>query len=558
MSRLTMERSISVTCSDVTNEKDEDEHNEYKHGIPHTHIDIAPDPLGHTAQHGAYEHHQHHDTNRDAFEEKHFVDWEGPDDPENPFNWSDKRKWLITITTCFISVLLGLPAGAYGVATPQMKALWSIDETNFPYISFGLVTWNMGAAIAPLVFVPLTENTGRMPGYFASYVLFLLFLLPSALAPNFATILVTRFFAGGASSVAINIVGGTITDIWRGDRARSLPMSIFALSGVVGIALGPFIGGAITTSLSWRWIYWIQLIIDGGLLPIFYFILTETRGDVLLMKRAQKLRKEGYKNVTSPLEQDDTGLLAAIRISFLRPTKMLTSEFVVIAFTLWVSFAWGILFLFQSSVPLVFSQVYAFSTFQVTLVQLAVSVGALLATLLNPLQDALYLSSAHRNTERPGKPIPEARLYTAVPGSLIFSAGMFWFGWTSREDIHWIVPTFGLGCVGVGVYSIYLSVVNYLADAYEKYAGSALSAASMGRNVFGAFLPLATPALYGTLGTAWASSLVGLIGLALSAVPVVLLVKGQEIRAKSPFMLESTYDAGEAEARRESLARRRG
>lgn len=74
------------------------------------------------------------------------------------------------------------------------------------------------------------------------------------MSQNFATILVTRFFAGGASSVAINVVGGTITDIWKGDKARSLPMSIFALSGVVGIALGPFVGGAILSGLNWRWV----------------------------------------------------------------------------------------------------------------------------------------------------------------------------------------------------------------------------------------------------------------------------------------------------------------
>jgi hypothetical protein len=28
--------------------------------------------------------------------------WDGPDDPENPFNWSLKYKWLLTITVCFM------------------------------------------------------------------------------------------------------------------------------------------------------------------------------------------------------------------------------------------------------------------------------------------------------------------------------------------------------------------------------------------------------------------------------------------------------------------------
>lgn len=66
------------------------------------------------------------------------------------------------------SILTGIPAGAYGAASEQMMDEWNIDQTNFPYLSFALVTWNLGAAVFPLVFVPLTENTGRLPGYFVS------------------------------------------------------------------------------------------------------------------------------------------------------------------------------------------------------------------------------------------------------------------------------------------------------------------------------------------------------------------------------------------------------
>lgn len=104
------------------------------------------------------------------------------------FNWKKTDKWLTTLTTCFMcavclrsqrkpetmtdqvrrSIMLGVPAGAYGAAAEQMSSLWNIDETEFPYLSFALVSWNMGAALFPLLFVPLTENTGRMPGYFVS------------------------------------------------------------------------------------------------------------------------------------------------------------------------------------------------------------------------------------------------------------------------------------------------------------------------------------------------------------------------------------------------------
>lgn len=73
------------------------------------------------------------------------------------------------------SIHTGIPAGAYGAASLQMETAWHMDQTDFPYLSFALVSWNMGAAIFPLLFVPLTENTGRRPGYFVS------FLIPSLL-----------------------------------------------------------------------------------------------------------------------------------------------------------------------------------------------------------------------------------------------------------------------------------------------------------------------------------------------------------------------------------------
>ncbi|KAL9111887.1 MAG: hypothetical protein Q9227_003737 [Pyrenula ochraceoflavens] len=389
-----------------------------------------------------------------------------------------------------------------------------------------------------------------------AYIIFELLLFGSAFAPNFATLVVTRFFGGGASSVAINIVGGSISDVWKGDKARSLPMSLFGLTSVVGIALGPFIGSAIQTidkSSPWRWIYYIQIIYNGALIPVFYLILSETRGDVILARRAKQLRKTTQKQIYAPSELQISSVFDNLKVSFQRPTMMLMTEPVVAFFTLWVSFAWGILFLFFSSVAQTFSHNYEFDTFQTGMVQLAISVGAVIGTIINPFQDHLYLKSAERNSERPGRPIPEARLYTAIPGSLLFTAGLFWFGWSSQPDVHWIVPACAVAVVGLGIYEIYLGVVTYLSDAYEKYAASALSAASLGRNSFGAFLPLASYSLFNNLGYGWAGTLLGFIGATLSVVPIVLVIKGKEIRKRSPFMREAVFEAHEGEERRKTL-----
>lgn len=92
-----------------------------------------------------------------------------------------------------------------------------------------------------------------------------------------------------------------------------------------------------------------------------------------------------------------------------------------------------------------------------------------------------------------------------------------------------------------------MAVINYLSDSYVQFAASALSAASLGRNLFGAFLPLASESLFGDLGYQWAGSLLGFIGAVLSVAPVALLLWGDRARRGSSFMKE----AGEEEEENE-------
>lgn len=143
--------------------------------------------------------------------------------------------------------------------------------------------------------------------------------------PNHGSV---QIFGGGQSSVAINIVGGTISDVWKGAQQRSLPMALFGTTSVVGIALGPFVGGAITTHLSFRWIYWVLLVSIGALLPVFWFLLVETRGDIILARDAKKWRNEhpDAEPRVAEAEINRPALAERLKISFMRPVKMLCTD----------------------------------------------------------------------------------------------------------------------------------------------------------------------------------------------------------------------------------------
>jgi hypothetical protein len=89
----------------------------------------------------------------------------------------------------------------------------------------------------------------------------------------------------------------------------------------------------------------------------------------------------------------------------------------------------------------------------------------------------------------------------------------------------------------MGIYSIYLATFNYLADAYHRYASSALAAQSFCRNMLGGIFPLVTVAMFNDLTFQGAASLLGGVGTLLTLVPWVLVFYGPKIRARSKFAI---------------------
>ena len=100
------------------------------------------------------------------------------------------------------------------------------------------------------------------------------------------------------------------------------------------------------------------------------------------------------------------------------------------------------------------------------------------------------------------------------------------------------MPILGGIPYGIGFLLVFMALINYMVDAYEIFAASALAAASCARSMFGVVLPFAGRPMYVKLGIAWASSLLGFVSLAMCAIPFVFIRYGPKIRAHSKFCQE--------------------
>lgn len=222
-----------------------------------------------------------------------------------------------------------------------------------------------------------------------------------------------------------------------------------------------------------------------------------------------------------------------IALSLYRPMHMLVTEPVVLSFSAWISFAWAILYLQFGSVPLVFATSYNFTLEQTGYVFTAQCIGAILSTIIHIRQESFMVSRFPTKMASPeGRMLPTCIIASFLPISL------FWFGWTCFPTIHWVVPTISIGIATMGIFSIFLAVFNYSADAYGPYTSSALAASGLCRNLLGGSFPLVTRQLFTGLGFQAASSLLGAIAVVLTLVPIVLVWKGPSIRERSRIARE--------------------
>lgn len=87
---------------------------------------------------------------------------------------------------------------------------------------------------------------------------------------------------------------------------------------------------------------------------------------------------------------------------------------------------------------------------------------------------------------------PESRLPPSIVGSIAIPIGIIWFAWSNSPSVHWLVSIVAQVPFGFGFVLVYISVQEYLVDAYTLYAASVLAANTIFRSAFGAVFPLFT------------------------------------------------------------------
>jgi len=279
------------------------------------------------------------------------------------------------------------------------------------------------------------------------------------------TVMIGRFFTGVFGSCPLAVVAAIFADIFD-DHSRGIAIAIFASTVFLGPLVAPFIGGFINSSyLGWRWTAYIPAIMGYTALILNIFFLKESYPPVVLIHKAEKLRRRTRNwGIHAKQEEIELNFQELIVNNFSRPLRLLVTEPLMLAVTLYLSFIYGLLYCFLTAYPLIFQGVHHMSPGIGGLPFFGMVIGLCVAGSYVIFSNPSYNRKLAANN---GIPVPEWRLPPVIIGGALFAGGLFWFGWTGFTDsIPWIVPTLSGLFTGFGLLVIFIQLFNYLIDTY--------------------------------------------------------------------------------------------
>ncbi|TDL22205.1 MFS general substrate transporter [Rickenella mellea] len=466
--------------------------------------------------------------------ENNIVTWDGPNDPENPRNWRNSKRWVVTVVVSLFTFISPVASSMIAPSLPQVSRDLHIQPGTV-LESMTLSIFVLAYALGPLIWGPLSELFGRLVVIQSSNLFFLVFNTACAFAATPAQMLAFRFLAGLGGAAPQSVGGGIVGDLWSPSE-RGIAMSVYSLAPLVGPSTGPLVGGWVAQKSRWQWVFWSLSIADGILQVAGFIFMRETYHPELLKRKARALRKVSGNDKLRSIHETGQRWTTVVTHGMVRPLKFLVVEPIVQVFAIYMALLYGILYLTMTTFVEVWTDQYGQKSGVAGIHYLAVALGSTVGGQVG----ARVLNTVYRKlkAKNGGIATPEMRLPLLMVTATTLPIGLLIFGWTSKRRDFWLLPDFGVFIFSIGIGGNWTCIQTYLVDNYALHAASAISGVSSFRALAGFGFPLFASDLYGKLGDGWGNTVLALLCLVIGCpAPFIFYRYGPALRARSKSTL---------------------
>jgi MFS transporter, DHA2 family, multidrug resistance protein len=168
---------------------------------------------------------------------------------------SRSRKWIIALSVMLGTILEVLDSSIVNVSLPHMQGSFSasVDEIAWVVTSY---------LVAAGVMIPMTgwiaARFGRKRYFIGSVITFIIASALCGIARTLDQIVIFRLLQGAAGAAMMPLSQAILMETFP-PQEQTMSMAIWGMGMMVAPIMGPTIGGWITTTLSWRWNFYINV-----------------------------------------------------------------------------------------------------------------------------------------------------------------------------------------------------------------------------------------------------------------------------------------------------------
>jgi EmrB/QacA subfamily drug resistance transporter len=188
-----------------------------------------------------------------------------------------RKQVILTLAGVLLAMFLSsLDQTVVSTAMPRIVS----DLGGFSQYTWITTAYMITSAISVPIVGKLTDIYGRKIFYIAGIIIFIVGSVLCGLSNTILQIIIYRGFQGIGAGImmanAFTAIGDLFPPAVRG-KYQGLTSAVFGLSSVVG----PVLGGVITDTLSWHWVFFINVPLGLAVIVVFALFFPNTRLDNL-------------------------------------------------------------------------------------------------------------------------------------------------------------------------------------------------------------------------------------------------------------------------------------
>jgi EmrB/QacA subfamily drug resistance transporter len=187
----------------------------------------------------------------------------------------ERRRWIALAVLCLGQLMMVLDATIVNVALPSIQRNLHFNQSNLTWVINGyLITFGGLLLLAGR----MGDLVGRKKVFLTGLALFTASSVLCGVAGSQAMLIGARLLQGAGGAVASSVILAIIVTEFPGRAEQAKAMGLYAFVSAGGGSIGLLAGGGLTQSLSWHWIFFVNVPIGIATLVLGWVLIEENKG----------------------------------------------------------------------------------------------------------------------------------------------------------------------------------------------------------------------------------------------------------------------------------------